>query len=145
VPSHSHQSLLLWTIRKMSFDGFLVLASEGSIPQGGAWNSLPAPPEMMHLRPDACGFDPMTGHYAFGEAKTSQDIDTEHTRRQLRVFARLVHKWDSTACRLYLAVPRSAITALDRVLVESGLFETRSVTRLHIPDCFIQDTGHEQL
>jgi hypothetical protein len=139
VPSHSHQSLLLWTIRKMSYDGFLVLASDGSIPQGGAWNSLPAPPEMMHLRPDACGFDPNTGHYAFGEAKTSQDIDTEHTRRQLRVFAKLAHKCDSTPCRLYLAVPRSAVNALDRVLVDSGLLEVRNVIRLHIPDCFIEE------
>src|SRR5258708_6801059 len=129
----------------MSCDGFIVLASDGSVPQGGAWNSLPAPPEMMRLRPDACGLDPNTGHYAFGEAKTSRDIETEHTRRQLRVFAKLVHRRDSTACRLYLSVPRSATRALDRVLVESGLFEARNVIRLHIPDCFIEDAGHERL
>jgi hypothetical protein len=129
----------------MSFDGFIVLASDGSVPQGGAWNSLPAPSEMMHLRPDACGLDPNTGHYAFGEAKTSRDIETEHTRRQLRVFAKLVNRRDSTACRLYLSVPRSAINALDRVLVESGLSEARNVIRLHIPDCFIEGTDHERL
>lgn len=129
----------------MSFDGFLILASDGAVPQGGAWNALPAPPEMMHLRADACGFDPNTGRYAFGEAKTSQDIDTEHTRRQLRVFAKLVHRLDGTMCWLYLAVPRSAVTALDRVLVESGLLEARNVIRLQIPDCFVEGTGHERL
>ncbi len=143
MPSSTHQSLLLWTFRKMMVDGFLMVARDGSMPQGGAWNKLASPPVLMGLRPDACGFDPATGHFAFGEAKTSQDIDTVHTRRQLRVFAQLVHRLDRAACRLYLAIPRSAVNILDRVLGETGLLGAPHVVRLHIPDCFVEENSDE--
>lgn len=145
MPSDAHQSLLLWTVRKMSVDGFLMVACEGSMPQGGAWSLLPPPPEMIRLRPDACGFDPETGDFAFGEAKTLKDIDTEHTRKQLRVFAQLVHRRDRTACRLYLAVPRSAVKTLDRVLGKAGLLGAPHVVRLHIPDCFVEEKIYERV
>ena len=142
--SDIHQSLLQWAIRKMTFDGFLMIGCDGSVPQGGDWNRLPAPPEIARLRPDACGVDPDTGHFAFGEAKTFSDIDTEHTRRQLRTFARLVHRADGATCRLYVAIPRSAARILDRVLVGTGLFGARNVVRLHIPDCLVGETKHGQ-
>jgi hypothetical protein len=129
----------------MTVDGFLMVACEGSMPQGSAWSLLPPPPEMIRLRPDACGFDPETGNFAFGEAKTSQDIDTEHTRKQLRVFAQLVHRRDRTACRLYLAVPRSAVKTLDRVLGKAGLLGAPHVVRLHIPDCLVEEKIHERV
>src|ERR1700730_5294044 len=121
MPSNAHQSLLLWIARKMTRDGFLVAACEGSIPQGGLLNKLPPPFELAGVRPDACGIAPTTGEFAFGEAKTYQDIDTVHTRKQLGVFGRLKHRNGRTMCRLYVAVPRSAAHVLDRVLGEVGL------------------------
>lgn len=129
----------------MTVDGFLIVACDGSMSQGGGWNALAPPPEVMRLRPDACGIDPTTGHLAFGEAKTSQDIDTGHTRQQLRVFAQLVHRRDKARCRLYLAVPRSGTVILDHVLGEIGLLGARHVVRLHIPDCFIAENSHERI
>jgi hypothetical protein len=143
MPSNSHQSLLLWISRKMTADGFLVAACDGSMPQGGLWNALPSPPELDGVRPDACGIAPATGQFAFGEAKTSQDIDTAHTRKQLRVFGRLVSLGGKTACRLYIAVPRSASGVLDRVLGQVGLLGARHLVRLHIPDCFVTDNRNE--
>jgi len=120
----------------MTADGFFVAGCDGSIPQGGIWNSLPAPPEIAGVRPDAYGVAPTTGDLAFGEAKTVQDIDTSHTQTQLRVLGRLVDR-DKRVCRLYVAVPRSAAVVLDRVLGQVGLLGTRHVVRLHVPDCFI--------
>jgi len=138
MPSNSHQSLLLWIARKMTADGFLVAACEGSMPQGGLWNALPPPPDMAGVRPDACGMAPLTGEFAFGEAKTLQDIDTAHTRKQLRVFGHLTHTDGRKVCRLYVAVPRSAAGLLDRALGQVGLLGARHVIRLHIPDCFVR-------
>jgi hypothetical protein len=53
------------------------------------------------------------------------------------VFANTIHKSDGARCRLYLAVPRSASTTLDRVLSTVGLLGAPQVVRLHIPDCLI--------
>ncbi|HEY1938770.1 MAG TPA: hypothetical protein VGJ33_12610 [Candidatus Angelobacter sp.] len=145
MPSSSHQSLLLWIARKMTTDGFLVTACDGSIPQGGHWNALPQPPEFAGVRPDLCGIAPTTGKFAFGEAKTLQDIDTPHTQKQLRVFGSLIHRDGRTACRLYVAVPRSAAGVLDRVLGQVGLLGACHVVRLHIPDCFVTEHRDERL
>jgi len=121
----------------MTADGFLVIATDGAIPQGGSWNRLAPPPQLKRLRPDACGVDPATGHFAFGEAKTSQDVKTGHPRKQLRVFAQLIHRSDYARSRFYISVPRSAVVMLDHVLGQVGLLGARHVVRLHIPDCFI--------
>ena len=121
----------------MTADGFVVIASDGATPEGDSWNGVAPPPQLKRLRPDACGIDPATGHFAFGEAKTSEDINTAHTRKQLRVFAQLIHRSDHARCRLYLSVPRSAIMTLDHVLGQVGLLGAPHVVRLHIPDCFI--------
>jgi len=144
MPSDSHQSLLLWIARKMTADGFLVAGCDGSVPQGGLWNQLPPPPELAGVRPDACGIEPTTGEFAFGEAKTYQDIDTRHTRKQLCVFGRLKLRDGRTMCRLYIAVPRSAAPLLDRALLEVGLLGARHVVRLHIPDCFVMENRDER-
>lgn len=126
----------------MTSDGFLVAGCDGSIPQGGCWNALPRPPALVGVRPDACGIAPVSGEFAFGEAKTCQDIDTLHTRKQLRVFGRLMHRKGMT-CRLYIAVPRSAAGVLDRVLCQVGLQGARHVFRLHIPDSLITENRDE--
>lgn len=138
MPSSSHQSLVLWIARKMLADGFVLAGCDGSVPQGGLLNHLPRPFEFAGLRPDACGILPTTGEFAIGEAKTSADIDTVHTRKQLSVFGRLKDA-RKVPCRLYIAVPRSAAPALDRVLAHVGLLGAKHVVRLHIPDCLIAE------
>lgn len=119
----------------MTADGYAVISKDGDVP--GIATTLPLPPILKHLRPDACGLDPTTGRFALGEAKTAADIMTPHTRSQLRVFANTIHKSDGARCRLYLAVPRSASVTLDRVLDTVGLLGAPQVVRLHIPDCLI--------
>lgn len=92
----------------------------------------------MGIRPDACGVDPTTGTFAFGEAKTYNDVDNLHTRQQLRVLGYLIDGHTVKPCPIYFAVPRSAASVLDRVLRDVGLLGKSHLVRLHIPDCFVE-------
>ena len=139
MPSAVHQTLLLWAARKMARDGFRITGYEGRSEQGGIWNELAVPPMLYGVRPDACGHNSSEARLAFAEAKTSADIDTEHTRVQLRAFVRLRSTSAPAACRLYLATPRSASHAVDRVLADVGLVGTQDVVRLHVPDVLLAE------
>lgn len=136
MPSAMHQTLLLWAARKMAHDGFQIAGYDGKSVQGGVWNRLGAPPVICGVRPDAWGFDGVCT--AFAEAKTTADIDTGHTRQQLRTLAGLRNEAAKESCRLYLAIPRSAAPLLDRVLTESGVVGSTRVVRIHVPDILLR-------
>jgi hypothetical protein len=143
MSSDAHQSLLLWVTRKMAADGFLIAACDGPVPQGGVWNQLPFAPDFGGVRPDAVGIGKEGREFALGEAKTTDDIDTSHTRKQLCIFADLLRGSPSPRSRVYIAVPRSAASTLDRVLCRTALGSDNHVVRLYIPDCFIRDESHD--
>jgi hypothetical protein len=136
-PSNAHQWLVVWAIRKMTYDGFVPLAWDGALPHFPS-AMLGRSPELRNLRPDAVGVDPQSEKAAFCEAKTWNDIETSHTRQQLKLFSSLSSIENSAPCRLYIAVPRSAAPALDRVLVQTGLAGNRNITRLHVPDSLLE-------
>lgn len=140
--SAAHQWLLLWLVRKMTADGFVVRGCDGPLPQGGLWNALPRALEANGIRPDAWGIAPETGAFAFAEAKTTVDVSTQHSQTQLRTIASFLDR-GGPECRLYMAVPRSAAHSLDRALVDAGLVGNPRVVRMHIPDCFLQDLQNE--
>src|SRR5687767_969513 len=108
MPSETHQALLLWTARKMTTDGFRIIALDGVCKHAGVWNNAYTPPSVAGIRPDVVGIN-THGIYAFGEAKTVDDIDCFHTRRQLFALGKLT----TNGCRLYVAIPRSGLRALD--------------------------------
>jgi hypothetical protein len=137
----AHQWLLVWAARRMSADGFLVGGFEAYARQAGIWNALPPPFDLRGVRPDAWGVRTEDSLFAFAEAKTVDDIDTKHTRAQLRVFGFIRMRRTVHRCPLYLSVPRSAAFRLDRVLADLGLIGARHVIRLHIPDALIAE-GH---
>lgn len=123
----------------MNADGFVLGGFESAARQAGAWNSLPAPFALKQVRPDAWGLRSRDSLLAFAEAKTSGDIDTKHTRTQLRVFGFAHLANDPRPCPLYVAVPRSCAGSLDRVLTDIGLICARHVVRLHIPDALLSE------
>jgi hypothetical protein len=126
----------------MTRDGLVLTGFDGPAPYGGAWNQLPRPFSIAGVRCDASGMAPETGEIAVGEAKTADDLVTEHSHRQLRVFGGLVDKRSGALCRLYVAVPRSALYELDRALIATGLIGARHVIRLHIPDVMLEESTH---
>ncbi len=134
MPSHCHQALLLWASRRMLLDGFRLVAYDGQSAQGGRWNSLPAPAIVGGVRPDAWGVS-AGGCLGVAEAKTADDVDTYHTRCQLRALTRL--DTFEHPLRLYVAVPRSAARALDRVLADLEFVGVPHIVRLHIPDVLL--------
>jgi hypothetical protein len=129
----------------MSADGFVLGGFEAYARQAGAWNALPPPFELQGARPDAWGIRPDDSLLAFAEAKTLKDIDTSHTRAQLRIlgFARM--RRSKRYCPLYIAVPRSGASRLDRVLNEIGLLRAPHVIRLHVPSALLEEParGHK--
>lgn len=123
----------------MNADGFLPCGFEAHARQAGSWNSLPMPFELNGVRPDAWGLRTRDALLAFAEAKTSNDINTRHTRLQLRIFGFTHMPSDSRRCPLYLAIPRSSAYELDRVLIDLGLIGAQHVVRLHVPDVLLTE------
>jgi len=126
----------------MTLDGLVLTAFEGPAPYAGDWNRLPRPFSIAGVRCDASAVVPDTGEIAVGEAKTAEDLSSAHTHRQLAVFGGLVNKCSGTLCRLYIAVPRSAVYQLDRALIATGLIGAQHVIRLHIPDVMLEELSH---
>lgn len=138
-----HQWLLLWAARKMSGDGFLLGGFEAPVPQGGVWNALPLPFEFGRVRPDGWGVQLDESLFAFAEAKSWGDIDTRHTRLQLSTFGFVDMRESGRRCPIYVAVPHSGRTLLDRVLNDVGLFAAAHVRRIEVPDVFLQEKRNE--
>ena len=138
MPSSTHQWLLVWAARRMVKDGFVVCGFDG-IARGEEWSSLPTPFTFKGVRADAWGMRDSDQMIAFGEAKTFNDIDTSHTRRQLKLLGKTRMRYSKNFCPLYVAVPRSAAYELDRVLIDIGLLRARNLVRLHVPEIFVEE------
>jgi hypothetical protein len=142
MPSITHQWLLLWAARKMQQDGIVLSFFEGPAPHAGLWNDLPRPPMVGAFRPDAIGYKPESDVIAVAEAKTAWDLGTSHSRAQIKAFGNAYSPLLERRCHLYIAVPASAVSQLDRVLLDNGLLSSRTITRLHIPDILLEDSFH---
>lgn len=138
-PSTVHQTLVMWAIRKMQADGFVPVACDGIVPQFDCERRLHPPPNLGGLRPDALAFSPLRSCFAFAEAKTEDDLHSDHTRRQLRRYAVVIANSCVRNSCLYISIPRSAAMALDRLLQDVGLLTAKQIRRLHIPDCLIEE------
>lgn len=118
-------------------DGFLLGGFEAPAAQGGVWNALPPPFALKGVRPDAWGLRTDDALLGFAEAKTGGDIDNSHTRTQLRVFGFTRMRTTARYCPLYLAVPQSRASSLDRVLIDLQLSRADHLVRLHVPDALL--------
>jgi hypothetical protein len=126
----------------MTNDGFIVSGFDGSAPRDRSLSALRAPFVLNGIRADTWGQLPGGGLIAFGEAKTARDVDTAHTRKQLAVLGNLKMKGASIACPVYVAIPRSAAYALDRVLIDIGMIRSKNIFRLHVPDVLIEEFSY---
>ena len=136
MPSTQHQALVLWGVRRMLCDGFSITGIDGWVDRLGTPVGLPPPRMLQGVRPDASGWHAADEVEAFVEAKSERDVDNAHTRKQLRGFASL-RSTSGKQCRLYLAIPRSAAYALDKVLIDLGLLRAANVRRVHVPTIFL--------
>jgi hypothetical protein len=116
----------------MLCDGFLMTGVDGWVDRLGIPPSFPRPPVIRGVRPDAIGWHSTDDVRAFVEAKSENDVDNAHTRKQLRELSKL-RSTNGKPCTLYLAIPRSAAYALDKVLIDLGLIRAANVRRVHVP------------
>ena len=89
MPSSAHQWLVLWVARKMAADGYTIAGYDGPTAQGGLWNRLPIPFEIASVSPDVFGICKQSARIVVGEAKTAEDVFTQHTVQQLRILGHL--------------------------------------------------------
>jgi hypothetical protein len=87
------------------------------------------PPKVGAFRPDVYAADVPTTTVVIGEAKTGDDLDTEHTRKQLLDFALFLKLYPGSS--LLLAVPWSlrarAQFLLERTAEEADAFDLNLV------------------
>lgn len=137
MPSHAHQTLLLWGTRAMLRDGFTMMSLDGKVERGGFPDGFPRPPIVHGVRPDAYGLNIDEDLVGFVEAKTEGDVDNAHTRMQLQTLASL-RMPSGRPCLVYVVIPRAAAYALDRVLIDVGLLRARHVRRVHVPGVLLE-------
>jgi len=138
LATHSHQTLLLWAVRRMVADGFVITGYDGKSAQGGSLNLLPKPFVFAGSRPDAWGIHQTSMLFGFAEAKTPLDIDTAHTRRQIQIFSAVKMKTSRAPCPLYVAVPRSSLSLFQTVLADIGLGGAPTILLLGVPDILLE-------
>lgn len=141
MPGRQHQALLLWAVRRMTADGFVVAGFDGVADRGGSFNALPTPFSLAGRRPDAWAAKDGGRLIAFAEAKSAGDILSRRTLSQLRTFGAVRMKDGASLCPLYVAVPREAAPMLDEALRSAGLISARNVIRIHVPEVLLTETG----
>lgn len=137
MPTREHQWLVLWAARAMARDGYRIDAYDGPTPQGGVWNQLGRPEDLGGFIPDVFGSSP-EGLIAIGEAKSKGDVLNAHAVAQFAWFARCA-SWNGRSLDLYVAVPQSAVCALDAALGRARLLTSRRIHRIHVPDVLLHD------
>lgn len=80
---------------------------------GGAFDRAGIPPLVDGHRPDVYAVEQITRRIVIGEAKTPEDIDNDHTRRQLAVYFQ--HVSEEPCGEVWMAVPLTSAGAAHRV------------------------------
>lgn len=80
---------------------------------GGRFDRAGIPPLLDGHRPDVYALERATRRIIIGEAKTPDDIDNEHTRRQLAVYLR--HVSCDPCGEIWMAVPMTSAGVAHRV------------------------------
>jgi len=76
--------------------------------------------EKGHI-PDAKGYDRNRELRAYGEAKTTDDIDSERTKDQFRDFSKRMMTESKKSCPFFIVAPEGSEDAVRAVLKELGL------------------------
>jgi len=111
APSREHQRLVGELISWMQTEGYRIRC--------GNYGNLSQCKEVRGYIPDVKGSS--NDLNAYGEAKTEDDIDNNHSKNQFRVFANRVMKKSKAPCPFYIAIPKGSENDLRRVLRELGL------------------------
>jgi len=130
LPSAEHRLLVQMIIRAMHSAGYRVVASDTHYFQLGNVR-LKKPPALDRHQPDLVGIRSRAPRLSIGEAKTTNDLRTRHTREQL---------WDYAQVRdavVIIAIPEGAATTYLKVATEIGLSNLPQIRVLKVPEALI--------
>jgi hypothetical protein len=74
--------------------------------------------------PDLRAYSSNKKLFLYGEAETAETIDTDHTKKQIRVLAKRQMKESEKSVPFYLAVPKGSKATAQKVLKDIG-YDTR--------------------
>jgi len=118
APSPEHQRLVGLLVEWISADGFEIRCAN--------YDDYEACAEVKDYIPDARGYRSDVGLICYGESKTEDDIDNEHTREQFKEFAHRIMKEGKSEgkhCPFYITIEQGSEATLRKVLNELGLLD----------------------
>lgn len=116
APSPEHQKLVGHLVNWIVQEGFQIRCAN--------YDNYSPCTEVENYIPDAKGYRTDIELLCFGEAKTADDIDNDHTKAQFREFANRQMKEGKSqgkSCPFYIAIPKGSEDVLQKVLREIGL------------------------
>lgn len=121
-PSPEHQRLIKGMLEHWKLNGIVPYASELA--------GHEQPEEMANHIPDAMGR--RQGLIWIGEAKTAEDIGSEHSLEQYKVFGNRVMRNSGSQVPFYLAVPKGHRQAAIDALNQAGVLKPGTTFVLEI-------------
>ena len=118
APSPEHQKLVGHLIKWISTEGFEIECAN--------YDDYQACTVVEKYIPDAKGYRSNIELRCFGESKTADDIDNDHTKEQFKEFSRRIMtsgKSKDEHCPFYITIPKGSETILQKVLKETGLLD----------------------
>jgi hypothetical protein len=94
MASDQHQIISGLIVRRMKFQGYTEICSFDGMVRDGYFSEYNSPVTIGRHRPDCISFNPMTGKYILGEAKTLADLYSERTREELEDFTGCCLRYD---------------------------------------------------
>lgn len=116
APGPEHQSLVGHLMKWISAEGFEIRCAN--------YDEYQACTAVKNFIPDAKGYRKDVELSCFGESKTAEDIDNQHTKDQFSEFGKRVMsegKSKDQSCPFYVTIPQGSEATLKKVLEEVGL------------------------
>jgi hypothetical protein len=118
APSPEHQKLVGYLIKWVSDEGYQIACAN--------YDNYQPCPVATNYKPDAKGYRSDVELSCYGESKTADDIDREHTKAQFKEFANWRMKKGKSQgkdCPLYITIPKGSEAVLQKVLREIDLLD----------------------
>jgi hypothetical protein len=122
APSPEHQNLVGHLVNWIVQEGFQISCAN--------YGNYTRCTEVEKYIPDAKGYRRNIELSSFGESKTADDIDNQHTKDQFSEFGKRVMsegKSKDQSCPFYIAIPKGSEGVLRKVLSELGLLRKQNV------------------
>ena len=134
MASNKHQMIAGIVARKMKEAGYTIVAFDGKCYWIGE-RELQIPPALLKHRPDLIGIN-TADEICIGEAKTTSDITTKRTKRQLADFINLKSK-SGKEIFFFVGIPLSGKQIFLKVTQELNLENKKNLITITVPDILL--------